>query len=225
MVWDPLGTIGNVLWLSGAQWAGKSTVARILARRHGITAYHCDFANAHGHQDRKVANQVRNGEQPHDFDPEQHWVRSTPEEMAASVLTGFQRGFDWVLDDLRALVSGRPILAEGWALRPELVAPIVDDLRRMLVMVPTEEFRQHQLKNLPRAGELKIGLSNPVLGQHNRLARDRLVAEDVVAEARAYGIRVLEVDGLRDAEEVADDVEDHFAPYLAGAVLVGGITA
>ncbi|MBM7787527.1 hypothetical protein [Tenggerimyces flavus] len=200
-------------------------MARILARRHGITAYHCDFANAHGHQDRKLAGQVRNGEQPHDFDPEQHWVRSTPEEMAASVLTGFQRGFDWVLDDLRALVSGRPILAEGWALRPELVAPIVDDRRRMLVMVPSEEFRQHQLKNLPRAGELKLGLSDPELGQHNRLARDRLVAEDVVAEARAYGIRVLEVSGTRDAEEIANDVEDHFAPYLAGAVLVGGITA
>jgi 2-phosphoglycerate kinase len=217
MTWDPFGTIGNALWISGAQWAGKSTVARILAHRHGMTAYHFDYANAHAHQDRKLAQQVRNGEEPHDFDPEQHWVRSTPEEMAAAVLTGFQTSFEWTMDDLRALVSGRPIVAEGWGLRPELVTPLLDDKRRMIVMVPTEEFRQHQLKVLPRASELKQDLSNPELGQRNRVARDRLIAEDVICEAQAHGIRVLYVDGSKNEHEVADQVQEHFAPYLAAA--------
>lgn len=27
---DPFGTIANALWIGGGQWAGKSTVARLL---------------------------------------------------------------------------------------------------------------------------------------------------------------------------------------------------
>ncbi|MGN9789205.1 hypothetical protein ACTMTF_47995 [Nonomuraea sp. ZG12] len=48
----------------------------------------------------------------------------------------------------------------------------------------------------------------------NRLARDRLVADDAARSARRLGIRVLEVDGIDDAEAVADIVADHFSPYL-----------
>jgi len=116
---------------------------------------------------------------------------------------------------LRALVSGRPIIAEGWGLRPELVAPIVDSPRRMVVMVPTEEFRRHHIETLERARSLSVTISDPELGQRNRLERDRLVARDAVESARRHGIRVIEVDGSCDAEHVADLVEDRFAPYLA----------
>ncbi|MGH8963771.1 MAG: hypothetical protein ACRDXB_00315, partial [Actinomycetes bacterium] len=63
-------------------------------------------------------------------------------------LANFPVRFEWALDDLRCLVSGRPIIAEGWGLRPELVAPIIDSPRQMIVMVPTPEFRDHQLHNL-----------------------------------------------------------------------------
>jgi hypothetical protein len=57
-------------------------------------------------------------------------------------------------------------------------------------------------------------LSDPARAQRNRLARDRLVAEDAVRSARRLGIGVIEVDGSRDADAVAATVADHFAPYL-----------
>ncbi len=207
-MWDPTGSIGGALWIGGAQWAGKSTVARLLAVRHGLTAYHYDYHDARGHNDRLLATGVPAR------DPERTWVRSTPEEMAAASREIFALRFEWVLDDLRALVSGRPLLAEGWGLRPEFVAPLLDSPRRMVVMVPTEEFRQHQLKSLPRAGTFSPAVSDPVLAQQNRIARDRLLAEDAVRSAREHGIRVLEVDGSRHTEEVADQVADHFSPYF-----------
>lgn len=47
-----------------------------------------------------------------------------PAEMAASALADFAARFDWTLDDLRALVSGRPIVGEGWSLRPDFVAKV-----------------------------------------------------------------------------------------------------
>ncbi|MEU5877886.1 hypothetical protein [Spirillospora sp. NPDC047279] len=213
-VWDPFGTLGRLLWIGGGQWAGKSTVARLLTDRYGLTAYHYDHHDARGHNDRRIARQVKLGHSPADPDPETIWVNTTPEDMAAETLVGFPIRFEWALDDLRALVSGRPIIAEGWGLRPELVAPIIDSPRRMVVMVPTETFRDRQLGELTRAAAVSHDLSDPARAQRNRLRRDRLVADDAVRSAQHLGIRVIEVDGTRDADAMADMVADHFRPYL-----------
>ncbi|NUR89342.1 MAG: hypothetical protein HOY71_35105 [Nonomuraea sp.] len=213
-IWDPFGTLRRALWIGGGQWAGKSTVARLLAHRYGVTVYHYDFHDARAHNDRRIARRVALGEQVTDPDPDETWVRPTPEQMAATTLAGFPERFQWALDDLRALVSGRPIIAEGWGLRPELVAPLIDAPGRMVVMVPTPAFRQHQLDVLPRAGSVGHRVSDPARAQANRLARDRLVAEDAAGAARRLGIRVIEVDGSRDATAIAELVAEHFAPYL-----------
>ncbi|MGV9598625.1 hypothetical protein ACWDR1_18340 [Streptosporangium sandarakinum] len=213
-VWDPFGTLRGALWIGGGQWAGKSTVARLLAIRYGLTAYHYDHHDARAHNDRRIARRVRLGEPTADPDPDSVWVNTNPQEMADETLAGFPTRFEWALDDLRGLVSGRPIIAEGWGLRPELVAPIVDSPRRMIVMVPTEGFRERQLRELPRATAVDHAVSDPDRARRNRIARDRLVADEAVRSARRLGIRVLEVDGLDDAEAVADIVADHFGPYL-----------
>jgi 2-phosphoglycerate kinase len=214
MMWDPFGTLRRVLWIGGGQWAGKSTVARLLAVRHEVTAYHYDYHAARGHLDRRVARRVRQGAPANDPDPDTVWVDTTPERMAADTLAGFSETFDCALDDLRALVSGRPIIAEGWGLRPDLVAPIIDSPRRMIVMVPTPEWRVHQTQALPRAAAIGHPVSDPERAQRNRLERDRLIAEQAVQTAHRYGIRVLTVDGSLDAAAVADLVADHFGPYL-----------
>src|SRR4051794_17335394 len=208
MVWDPFGTLRRALWIGGGQWAGKSTVARILAVRHGATAYRYDYHDARGHDDRRIADRVRRGLPPHVPDPDRSWVNTTPENMAAETLAGFPVRFEWALDDLRALVSGRPIIAEGWGLRPELVAPIIDSPRQMVVMVPTDAFRDRQLRELTRAVTIGHNVSDPARAQRNRLERDRLVADDAVRSAQRLGIRVIEVDGTRDAGAVADIVAE-----------------
>jgi 2-phosphoglycerate kinase len=213
-VWDPFGTLHNALWIGGGQWAGKSTIARILAHRYGLTAYHYDYHDARAHNDRRIARRIKLGEPPTDPEPDDVWVNPTPEAMAAQTLASFPTRFQWVLDDLRALVSGRPIIAEGWGLRPELVAPIIDSPARMVVMIPTEEFRQRQLRDLPRAASVHPNVSDPARAQRNRLARDRLVTEDTVRCARRLGIPVIDVDGTRDANAVADIVANYFHRYI-----------
>lgn len=213
-VWDPFGTLRNALWIGGGQWAGKSTVARILAVRYGLTAYHYDYHDARAHHDRRLARRVTLGEPLADPDPDDVWVNTTPQTMAAETLASFAVRFDWVLDDLRALVSGRPLIAEGWGLRPELVAPLLDSPRRMVVMVATEDFRQRQIRDLSRAAAVQHNVSDPTRAQHNRLTRDHLIAHDAVRAARRLGIPIIEVDGTRDAHAVADIVAGHFRCYL-----------
>jgi hypothetical protein len=215
VTWDPFGTLGRALWIGGGQWAGKSTVANRLAQRFGLTAYHHDYHNGRAHLDRRLARVVRSGGAATDPDPEDMWIRHPPPMLASDVLATFPEQFEWILDDLRALVSGRPVLAEGWALRPELVSSIADSADRMLVMVPTDEFRAYQAGALERARAVYAQVSDPDLAQRNRLARDRIVAADAVASARRLGVRVIEVDGTIDADGMTDVVADHFARYVA----------
>lgn len=214
MRWDPFTTLQRALWIGGGQWAGKSTVAGILAERYGLTHYHYDYHDARGHDDRRIAQRVRRGESRAGPDWEAAWIHATPEEMANQAIADFPDRFQWVQDDLRALVSPRPILAEGWGLRPELVAPVAGSIGRMVVMVATEEFRRRQVARLPRAGAIAHQVSDPQLAQRNRVERDRLIAADAVRNAHRLGVRVIEVDGSRDAEAMADLVAEHFAPFV-----------
>ena len=185
-------------------------MARILAYRHGLTAYHYDYHDARAHNDRRIAERIRRKEPPAGPDLDDIWVDPTPEQVAATTLAGFPDRFEWALDDLRALVSPRPIIAEGWGLRPELVLPLVESATQMVVMIPTEQFWHLQLERMPRASTFAQAVSDPERGQRNRLARDRLVGEDAVRSARRLGVRVVEVDGSRNAEGIADLVGDHF---------------
>jgi hypothetical protein len=214
-VWDPFGTLRGALWIGGGQWAGKSTVARILALRYGLTAYHYDYHDARGHEDRRIARRVRLGEPVSGPDPEQDWVNTTAEQMAADTLAGFPVRFEWALDDLRALISGRPVIAEGWGLRPDLVAPVIDSPSRMVVMVATPEFRLKQARELPRAAGIGHPVSDRDRAQRNRLGRDKLVADDAVRTAHRLGIPVIEVDGSLGADAVADLVAARFRVYLS----------
>ena len=74
MPWDPFSTLQHAPWIGGGQWAGKSTVAGILAERHGITHYHYDYHDARGHLDRRIARQLRRGETPVEPDAESTWI-------------------------------------------------------------------------------------------------------------------------------------------------------
>ena len=149
MVWDPLGTIGKAFWIGGGQWAGKTTVARLLAERHRLIVYRHDYPAAHSHYDRAAAAQARAGGPITEFDPEWAFVQRTPAQMADEVIAQFIERFDWALDDLRALEGPTAVVAEGWGLRPESVAGI-GFADRMVVLAPTDQFRLHQLRALPR---------------------------------------------------------------------------
>lgn len=178
--------------------------------------YHYDYHDARGHQDRRIARRVALGEPVEDPTPDHVWLDQDPEEMAAEALAGFPVRFEWALDDLRALFTGRPAIAERWGLRPELAAPLLDSLRRMVVLVPTEDFRQHQLRTLPRVGTLNVPVTDPA---HSRPTVSSVTgwSPSAAQNARRLGTRVIEVDGTLDAVAVAAEVGEHFAPYLGAA--------
>src|SRR4051794_9284265 len=117
MQWTPEATIRQALWIGGGQWAGKTTVSALFAGRYGLTHYHHDAHDARAHDDRRIAARIRRNEAGAEaaaIDWEEYWIEAGPRETANRVLAGFPEAFGWILDDLRALVSPYPIVAEGW---------------------------------------------------------------------------------------------------------------
>ena len=212
--------LARVLWIGGAQWAGKSTVAQMLAARHGLILYAYDYHDARSHAERARRQPERF---PHNHrwlaelerDPNSVWLAPTPQQMADAALLAFAERFAMVLDDLAALPSCATILAEGWGLRPSLLAPLLPAPERAVFLVPSEAFRQQQLAALPRAGALSVpGLSDPERAQRQRVERDRLLAQDVEQSAQTLGLPLIVVDGGQSAAEVAAEVEQQFLPFL-----------
>jgi hypothetical protein len=214
VTWDPFATLAQTLWIGGGQWAGKSTVSDILAERHGLAAYHYDYHMSRGHWDRRVAAAARAGRSLEPPTAEHMFVSLSPQESAAETVEVLIDTFEYALDDLRAFTSSRPIIAEGFVFRPDLVMPYLRDPRQMVLMVPTDEFREDQSRNVQRAMRPGTAVSDLQIAQRNRMERDRLVSASAVAQAETHGIRVIRIDGTVDAEGVADTVAMHFQPFL-----------
>jgi hypothetical protein len=175
---DSLGSECRVLWLGGGQWAGKTTAAWLLSARYPLLRYSYDYHDARAHADRTRANPERSPRR-HAWitaddagDRDANWVRPEPHEMAETTRHTFAERFPMVLEDLAAMPTGATILAEGWGLRPEFVAPLIESPRQAIFLVPTEAFRQRQLATVPRAQTFPIaGVSDPERAQRNRIAR------------------------------------------------------
>jgi hypothetical protein len=210
-----------VLWIGGAQWAGKTTVAWHLARRYPLISYDYDYHDARAHSDRARADPERYPRfhkllHTIERDPDAIWVRPDAAQRAAATRRIWDERFRMVLDDLEKMPSGVTVLAEGWGLRPDFVAPLLSSPRQAIFLVPTEEFRQHQLAGaLPRAAQFpNLRVTDRERAQRNRVERDRLLAHDVVERAEALGLRVVHVDGSLGPEQMRALVEEHFRPFL-----------
>jgi hypothetical protein len=157
MVWDPYGTLKRVLWIGGAQWAGKSTVANLLAARHPVVRYAYDYHDARNHSQRARANADRFPTfagflADLDANPDRAWVDPSPTAMAERARAIFAERFEMVLEDLAALPADATVLAEGWGLRPELVASRLEEPSQAIFLVPSDDFRRRQLATMQRAG-------------------------------------------------------------------------
>ncbi|HZS24909.1 MAG TPA: hypothetical protein VFA30_07965 [Gaiellaceae bacterium] len=207
----------NVLWIGGPQWSGKTTVAMILGARYPLIRYSYDYHDARSHAERARTNA---GRFPAfhaflDASPDAVWVDAKPVQMAKQAHAIFKERFQMVLEDIARLPLQTTVLAEGWGLRPELLATVVDEPTRCVFLLPTEAFRKRQLETLDRSKSLSIqGLRDPDRAQQNRVERDRLLADDVRAQAAMAGLPIIDVDGSETHVEVAARVERQFRPFL-----------
>jgi len=197
--------MGRVFFLGGSACAGKTSVARLLAARHGLSLYSVD--------DRFTEHRKRADRERHpgfarlmDREPRELWANS-PEAQADELIAFYRDEMEMNLEDLAGFPG--PVLAEGVGLLPELVAPLLGEEMTAAFLVSTADFRRSvYCRRGPLVAELLAQCPDPEAAFVRWMARDDLVAARISDEARREGLTVVSVDGTGSLEQVAAAVEE-----------------
>jgi hypothetical protein len=193
----------QALWLGGSTCAGKTAVARRLAAAHGLRLYHCDDA-FEDHRRRARPDRHPGFHRIMDLTGPELW--SLPaDRQVEDLLAFYQDGFELILEDLRALPPGPPVLVEGTGLLPDALHPLLPEPHRALFLISTPAFRRLRY---PERGawvrEELAGTGDPEETFARWMSRDDTLARWRAERAAARGLETIEVDGSRTIEEIAD---------------------
>ena len=203
----------QVYILGGSPCSGKSTIGQRLSARFDLHYYAVDS---------------RYWEQVERCTPDRHptmhristmgwneiWSRPIP-VMVQDELEFYREMFEAIVQDLLQVESGKPILAEGAALLPELVAECGPaecgiDRQRALYLVPTMEFQVHHYKQREFIHGILEECENPEQAFGNWMMRDHLFGKQILRQAESKGFGTLLVDGERSLEDLLEHASRHF---------------
>jgi hypothetical protein len=113
----------HIIWLGGSPCAGKSSIAAALCAENRWRYYKCDdYVNIHLTRSRPQTAPTLH--ELHALSCDELWMRPLAEQVRTEIAYCVEL-FSEILTDLRALPVDRPLMAEGAALLPHLVAPLL----------------------------------------------------------------------------------------------------
>lgn len=199
----------HVYWIGGGSGAGKSTIARRLAARHGLRLYATDDVMAdHARRSTPADSPFLSDFTAMNMD--ERWVSRSPEAMLETFHWFRGECFDLIIDDLVCLPAQPPVIAEGFRLLPGLVKPLLADPAHAVWLLPTPGFRRAALESRGSLWEIAGKTSDPDRALRNLLDRDRMFTEEMDGEVRSRGLHLIEVDTAMPADDLTERVRGAF---------------
>jgi 2-phosphoglycerate kinase len=200
--------LGHVYWLGGASGAGKSTIARRLAARHGLRLYSTDDVMG-DHARRSPPEDAPFLRQFAAMDMDERWLNRSPEAMFETFHWFRGEGFGLIVEDLLRLPVEPGVIVEGFRLLPSLVKPFLAVDRHAVWLLPTPDFRRAAFASRGTLWLIAGKTSNPERALDNLLERDRIFTERLGQQTKNLELPIINVD--------ATITEDVLAERVAGA--------
>jgi hypothetical protein len=194
-----------MIWVGGAQGAGKSTWSWRLSRAHDLPLHAIDLW-AYDHQARLPAGGSLDDE-----------LARGPEAAADAFESVSRLRLELVLDDIRARGLGAvPAIVEGPQLMPEFAGELPAGWGAWLVPDPgrTRLAWEERLAKAESLGGRPVAARSRV---HRLLERDAVIAGRVRASAVRSGRPVIEVPAVPDWPAIAAAASSAVAPVLRSA--------
>lgn len=183
----------------------------MLAERHGWGVYHVDDHDK-AHWQRSSPEAQPTFHRLMQLRGDALWLRSVTEQVADEIKFSAEP-FPLILDDLDSTEG--TVVAEGAALLPHLVAPLLESKHQAIWLVPTEAFQRHYYAKRPWVAGVLAECSEPELAWENWMRRDAQFGQWILAECDRLALRHIVVDGRQSLEQLLAEVEAHFAKALA----------
>jgi len=200
----------HVYWIGGGSGAGKSTIARHIAAKHGLQKYATDDMMP-DHSQRSTPESCPFLHEFMAMDMNERWVNRSPEAMLETFHWFRGEGFSMIIEDLLRLPREPGVITEGFRLLPHLVKPLLAAGSHAVWLLPTPEFRQavFDSRGGPKWGFLGK-TSDPERALRNLLERDAMFTLRLYEEAKRLGLNTIEVDTAMTVDDLARRVTKAF---------------
>jgi 2-phosphoglycerate kinase len=200
----------HVYWVGGGSGAGKSTVARRLAARHGLRLYATDDMMAdHARRCPPEVCPLLHSFMAMSMD--ERWVNRPPEIMLETFQWFRGEGFNFIIEDLLRLPREPGILVEGFRLLPPLVEPLLLTPGHAVWLLPTPDFRRSVFEGRGGAAwSFLARTSDPERALRNLLERDRMFTDGLREETARLGLPAIEINTAITEDDLTGRVASMF---------------
>ena len=199
----------HVYWVGGGSGAGKSTIARRLASKHGLRLYSTDDAMA-DHARRCAPGDCPFLDEFKKMSMDERWVDRSPQTMLETFHWFRGEGFDLIVEDLLKLPPYERVIVEGHRLLPRLVKPLLYHPNQGVWLIPTPEFRLAAFESRGSLWSIAEKTSSPERALSNLLERDRLFTARLQDMAEKSGVAIIKVDMPLDEGVLESRVASQF---------------
>jgi 2-phosphoglycerate kinase len=183
----------HVYWIGGGSGAGKSTITRRIAARHGLQVYATDDAMA-DHGRRSTPRDSPHLAEFTAMDMDERWVNRSPATMLETFHWFRGESFDLIIEDLLRLPREPRVIVEGFRLLPRLVKPFLAAPGHAVWLLPTPDFRRAAFETRGSLWQIPDKTTDPQRALRNLLTRDEMFTQRVRREAEGLALNTIEID-------------------------------
>lgn len=198
----------NLYLIGGSPCSGKSTVAQILAERHGLYYFKVD-----DHLEKYIQLCADKGypmcQKQNEMNSDQIWMRD-PSVQCEEELALYEEIFGFIWEELNQIACGRDVITEGAAYLPNLMkhARVADN--RYVSLTPTEAFQIFHYSKREWVPYVLAQCSDPEVAFRNWMERDVLFAKEIRRRCGSTNYLSLLNNGEYTIEELTEKVSAHF---------------